>query len=158
LIEFTETVRIHAPVARVWRALTDPAEVVRWDTGVQAPLDAPADYPRPGQHVRWSYRLGPLPLTLHDRPSEVVRHETLRSRIRLGPFDFDETYTLDALGAEETALAARLRVASPVPVIGAWLARTLGAPLAQSTVHGSLAAIRAHCEGDPASAERVFGP
>lgn len=145
MIEFTETVRIDCPVARVWRALTDPVEVVAWDTGVQAPLDAPPDYPQPGQHVRWSYRLGPLPLTLHDRPSEVVRDETLRSRIRLGPFDFDETYTLEASGPEETILSARLAVSSPVPGIGGWLTRTLGARLARSTVRASLAAIRAHC-------------
>jgi hypothetical protein len=146
MIEFTETVRIEAPVGRVWSALTTPAEVVQWDTGVQAPLDAPADYPRPGQHVRWSYRLGPIPLVLHDRPSEVVANRTLRSSIRLGPFEFDETYALEARGENRTDLSACLCLWSPVPLIGAVLARSLGRPLARSTVRQSLSAIRVHCE------------
>ena len=146
MIEFIESVRIAAPVARVWSALTNPAEVVQWDTGVQAPLDAPADYPRPGQHVRWSYRLGPMPLVLHDRPSEVVPNRTLRSSIQLGPFEFDETYTLESPAEDRTELSARLCLWSAVPLIGGVLERTLGRPLARSTVRQSLAAIRVHCE------------
>jgi hypothetical protein len=113
---------------------------------VVAPLDAPPDYPRPGQHVRWRYRLGGLPLILHDRPREVVACETLRASIRLGPFAFDETYTLVPSGPSATELAARLRVDSPLPVVGGWLARAVGGPLGRTTVRESLAAIRRHCE------------
>jgi len=142
---FAETIEIAARPERVWRALTDPAEVVRWDTGIVAPIDAPPDYPRPGQHVRWRYRLGPLPMILHDRPSEVVPVATLRSSIRLGPFDFDETYTLRAEGAK-TRLTASLSLASAVPVVGSLLERFVGAPLARATVRQSLAAIKGHCE------------
>ena len=151
MIEFIETVRIERPVARVWRALTLPSEVVQWDGGVQAALDAPPDYPRPGQHVRWSYRLGPIPLILHDRPTEVVAEQTLRSSILLGPFAFDETYTLRSPTPTRTELSARLCVWSRSKIFAAWLERRLGAPLARSTVQGSLAAIRAHCEADAAS-------
>ena len=146
MTQFIETVDIDCPVSRVWRALTVPAEVVAWDGGVQEALDAPPDYPRPGQHVRWRYRLGRLPLILHDRPSEVVEDRTLRSDIRLGPFQFDETYTLESRDPTHTRLSARLQVTSPVPVLGPWLARWPGGPLAQSTVRGSLAAIKIHCE------------
>lgn len=142
---FAETIEIAAAPARVWRALTDPAEVVVWDTGIVAPIDAPPDYPRPGQHVRWRYRLGPLPLVLHDRPTEVVPTTTLRSSIRLGPFDFDETYTLRADGAT-TRLTADLSLTSTVAVVGPLLEELIGAPLARSTVRLSLAAIRRHCE------------
>ncbi len=145
MLRFAESIEIAAPPERVWRALTDPAEVVRWDTGIVAPIDAPADYPRPGQHVRWRYRLGPLPMTLHDRPSEVVPAATLRSSITLGPFAFDETYSLRADGAG-TALTADLSLASAVPLLGGLLERVVGAPLARSTVRLSLAAIRRHCE------------
>lgn len=148
MIEFAESVAIQAEVWRVWRALSDPDEVVRWDTGVVEPLDAPPDYPRPGQHVRWRYRLGPLRLLLHDRPAEVRAPELLRSQIRLGPFDFDETYTLAALGPA-TALSVRLAVTSPVPLVGPLLAALLGAPLARSSVRSSLDAIQRHCEAGP---------
>ena len=144
-----ERIVIAADRERIWRALTDPAEVICWDTGIVAPLDAPPDYPRPGQHVRWRYRFGPLPLILHDRPTRVEANALLRSSIRLGPFDFDETYTLSSPQARQTMLTAELSVASPVPVIGALLARLIGLPLGRATVRTSLAAIRRHCESAP---------
>jgi Polyketide cyclase / dehydrase and lipid transport len=142
---FAETVEIAADRERVWRALSIPAEVVCWDTGVVEPLDAPPDYPRVGQHVRWRYRLGPLPLILHDRPTRVEPASVLRSSIRLALFDFDETYTLRDQGAA-TQLTAELSVVSPVPVLGCLLERIVGRPLARSTVRRSLVAIKRHCE------------
>lgn len=145
--ELSERVRIAASVERVWRALTVPAEVAQWDSGIVEPIDAPLDYPRPGQHVRWRYRLGPLPLILHDRPTEVVPASILRSSIRLGPFDFDETYELERLEFSSTSLRARLVVSSGMPLLGSLLARLVGAPLARATVRSSLEAIRVHCEG-----------
>jgi uncharacterized protein YndB with AHSA1/START domain len=149
LIEFEETVEIATGVERVWRALTLPDEVTQWDTGIVEPIDAPADYPQPGQHVRWRYRLGPIPLTLHDRPSEVAPNATLRSSIDLGPFAFDEIYLLDSSRPEMTRLTARLTVSSAAPVVGSLLERVAGAPLARSTVRTSLEAIKRHCESTP---------
>jgi hypothetical protein len=143
---FAETIEIAADPERVWRALSIPAEVVCWDTGVVEPLDAPPDYPRAGQHVRWRYCLGPLPLILHDRPTQVERASVLRSAIRLGPFDFDEIYTLRENGSAATQLTAELSVASTVPILGSLLERIVGQPLARSTVRSSLAAIKRHCE------------
>ncbi|HKI86482.1 MAG TPA: SRPBCC family protein [Thermoanaerobaculia bacterium] len=143
---FTETIEIAAGPERVWRALSVPAEVICWDTGIIEPIDAPPDYPRPGQHVRWRYRLGPLALILHDRPTRVDPPSVLRSSIRLGPFDFDETYTLRAKGASATQLTADLSLSSTTPLLGSLLERTLGQPLARSTVRSSLAAIKRHCQ------------
>lgn len=143
---FAETVEIAADRERVWRALSTPSEVVRWDTGVIEPLDAPPDYPRAGQHVRWRYRLGPVPLILHDRPARVEPGSVFRSLIRLGPFDFDETYTLRETGTTATRLTADLSLSSTTPVLGPLLERVLGQPLARSTVRSSLAAIKRHCE------------
>jgi len=147
MVEFSESVPIACAVARVWRALTNPREVVQWDTGVRAALDAPANYPQPGQYVRWRYRLGPLPLTLHDRPTEVVRDANLRSSILLGPFAIDETYTLTSTGPGSSELSARLRLWSRLPLVASWLEPWFGLPLARATVRSSLAAIRTHCEG-----------
>lgn len=146
MIEFTETVQIATGVGRVWRALTVPAEVVQWDSGIVEPIDAPPDYPQPGQHVRWRYRIGPFPLILDDRPTEVLVDSTLRSSLELGPFSFDEIYELSSPEPSSTLLRARLMVSSKVPVIGALLERVAGAPLARATVRTSLQAIKRHCE------------
>jgi uncharacterized protein YndB with AHSA1/START domain len=143
---FVETIEIAAGPERVWRALTIPAEVVCWDTGVVEPLDAPPDYPRAGQHVRWRYYLGPVPLILHDRPTRVEPPSVLGSSIRLGAFDFDETYTLRDGVSATTQLTAELSLASIVPILGPLLERIVGQPLARSTVRSSLAAIKRHCE------------
>ena len=146
MIEFEETVEIATSVERVWRALTLPDEVVQWDTGIVEPIDAPSDYPQPGQHVRWRYRFGPLPLILDDRPTEVLENSTLRSSIELGPFSFDETYELSSPEPSITLLSARLTLASELPVVGVLLERLAGAPVARATVRTSLRAIKRHCE------------
>ena len=136
-------VGIEAP-ARVWRALCDPAEVVQWDTGVERPLDAPPDYPRAGQHVRWRYR-SPIFRTLHDRPQEVVPERTLRSLLALGPFRFDETYTLEATDAG-TRLSMEMRAWCVVPLLGSLIERVYLKSAVQQTAGASLRAIKRHCE------------
>ena len=143
---FSESVAIAADPRRVWQALTTPDEVVCWDTGIIKPLDAPPDYPKPGQHVRWQYRLGPLPLVLHDYPTRVDTASTFASSIRLGPFDFEEIYTLREIAASGTELTAELSLTSRTPVFGTLVERVVGEPLARSTVRTSLAAIKRHCE------------
>ncbi|MCP5057655.1 MAG: hypothetical protein GY937_13165 [bacterium] len=149
-VEFSETVEIAADAARVWSALTVPSEVVLWDTGVVRPLEIASDYPQPGQATRWRYELGPLRLTLRDFPVEVVENQTFRSLIRLGPFCFDETYSLHETaredGAAKTRLKAKLVLWSEVPLLGSLLTRWVGRPTAASVVRHSLEAIRAHCE------------
>lgn len=141
---FAVHVEIEASAARVWRALCDPAEVVQWDTGVVAALDAPPDYPQPGQHVRWRYRSGMFRV-LHDRPREVVRERTLRSLLTLGPFRFDETYTLAPL-ERRCRLTAGLEVRLPLGVLGWIFERVYLGPRTQATVGASLNAIKRHCE------------
>ncbi len=143
---FAESIEIAASTKRVWQALSDPQEVVCWDTGIVEPLDAPPDYPRPGQYVRWRYRFGPLPLVLHDRPTRVEPLSILSSSIHLGTFDFDETYTLQSSGPTTTRLKAELWLTSTVPMVGSLLEWSIGLPLARSTVRTSLAAIKRHCE------------
>ena len=141
---FSVAVNIEAPPGRVWRALCDPAEVVQWDTGVIAALDAPADYPQPGQYVRWRYANGPFRI-LHDRPQAVVRERTLRSLLTVGPCFFDETYTLvpRAGGCQLTA-AMQLRL--PLGVLGWLVERLYLGPRTRATVSASLQAIKRHCE------------
>jgi uncharacterized protein YndB with AHSA1/START domain len=143
---FRESIHVAADPERIWQALTVPDEVVQWDTGVVEPLDAPPDYPRPGQQVRWRYRLGPFPMVLQDRPVEVVACQTFRSSIGLGPFQFAETYTIAPEGGGRSVLTAELSVRSPVPLVGVLLTYLVGYPLARATVRSSLRAIQRHCQ------------
>ncbi len=155
MYSFSVSVEIEATPARVWRALCDPAEVVQWDTGVVEALDAPADYPQPGQHVRWRYSNGPFRI-LHDRPQEVELERTLRSFISLGPAWFDETYALEPRGGSAglttgagCRLSAAMRVRAPLPPLGWLLERLYVGPESRRAVTASLAAIKRHCESPP---------
>lgn len=141
---FSLAADIDAPPARVWRALCDPLEVVAWDSGVTAALDAPADYPRPGQHVRWRYATGPFRI-LHDRPQEVVPERRLRSLLAVGPFRFDETYTL-SLREGGSRLGVEMVVRLPLPVVGPLAERLYLGPRARTDVDASLQSLKRHCE------------
>lgn len=144
---FTVDIEIAAPPSRVWRALCDPAEVVQWDSGVERALDAPADYPQPGQHVRWRYSGGPFRL-LHDRPQEVVPERKLSSDLTVGPFKFHETYMLD--GSDGVCkLSAAMNVWAVLPVVGSLVERLYLGAQTKRTVEASLRAIKRHCEETP---------
>jgi len=141
---FRISVDIDAPPAHVWRALCDPNEVVRWDAGVVEARDAPADYPRPGQTVRWRCRGGPFRV-LVDRPREVVRERVLRSFLSVGPYRLDETYVL-AHRDGGSALVAEVEVGVALPLIGGILADRYAGPRFESDFAASLAALKRHCE------------
>lgn len=143
---FTLTEDIEAPPARVWRALCDPAEVVQWDAGVEAALDAPPDYPRPGQHVRWRSRNGPFRV-LHDAPQAVEPQRTLRALLSVGPFRFDETYRLEPHDSG-CRLRAVMVVRAPVPLLGALVVRRYLGPRTRRDVAASLRQLKRHCEAD----------
>lgn len=151
MITIAMSTAVRASRKRVWRALTSPAEVTGWDASVDAALDAPADYPRPGQHVRWRARLGGVPLILHDRPVEVRGEQRLRSRIDLGLFRFDETWSLadDPTLPERTRVSLKLVVPNEVPVLGGALDRFSVRQRATRMVEESLRAVRDWCEAHP---------
>ncbi len=146
---------IGAGRARVWRALTEPAQVAAWDASVVAPIDVPPDYPKPGQHVRWRARMNGLPIVLHDSPIEVVGGERLRSSIAMGLFRFDETYTLadDPSGPSRTRLTMKVVTSNEIPVVGGALDRFAVRQQATELVSASLRAIRSWCEREGAADE-----
>lgn len=150
MFAFTIGQDIDAPPARVWRALCDPAEVAQWDTGVSAALDAPPDYPQPGQHVRWRCRGGVF-RTLHDRPLQVITAHTLRAHLRLGPFHFYETYTLEPRTGG-CRLHVELQIRAGLPLISSFVERHYIGPRTAAAVAASLRAIKRHCEAPAASA------
>lgn len=107
-------------------------------------MDAPPGYPHPGQHVRWRYSNGPF-RTLHDRPQEVEPEQTLRSLISIGPFSFDETYTLEDTDTGCRLLAMMALRAQP-PLLGWILELAYLGPATRKTVAASLRAIKRYCE------------
>jgi hypothetical protein len=144
--QFEAAAIIQAPVERVWRALIDPAEVVMWDGAVESVEQLTQPYPRPGQHARWRYRLGPMRVTLHDQPLEVAPEELFRSRIRVGPFNLDETYELAPEGDEAARLSLRLRVWLGLSLLGPLLDQFVSARVARASVRGALVSIKSYCE------------
>jgi len=138
------TEQVAATPARLWRALVDPGEVVQWDGGVTEAIDAPPDYPRPGQHVRWRYPHG-LFRILHDRPREVVPERILRSSLAVGPFRFEETYTLSPR-RDGCELTADLAVHATLPLVGSLVDRFYVGPRTKAAVTASLRNLKRHCE------------
>jgi hypothetical protein len=143
VFSFALTIEIRAPVARVWRALCDPAEVVSWDSGVTRAWDAPPDYPKPGQHVRWAYR-SRLWRVLHDRPQEVVPERRLHSLLDLGPSSMDETYELiETLQGCRIELIVLMRVR--LPLVGLLIERLWAGPETRRGFEASLASLKRWC-------------
>lgn len=131
---------------RVWRALCDPDEVVRWDSAVMEALDPPPDYPKPSQHVRWRCRTR-LFRILHDRPQEVVEGQKLRSLLTLGPSHMDETYLLtSAPNGCRLNLDLELRIA--LPLAGGLIERLYAGEDTRRGFEASLAGLKRHCEAD----------
>ena len=135
------TVDIAVPPERVWRALTDPAEVHAWD-GVTA-VSVPAGYPAPGQHARWESRTGPVRMALHDRVRVVDAPTRFASTIDVAFVHVEEEYRLDQqdLG---TRLVSDNLVSSRLPGLG-WLAVVL----TRRNVSASMTRLASFCEASP---------
>jgi len=143
MADVSMSITIGAPPSRVWHALCDPTEVGQWDSGVEAALDAPADYPRPGQHVRWRCRSGFFRI-IHDHPQEVAREQKLRSLLSLGFVRYDETYLL-APSKAGSRLEVQLDVSIWSPVLS-WLVRGRAIEDAKKAFTESLQNLKHHCE------------
>jgi len=138
---------IESPPGRVWRALTVPEEVIRWDERMLALRDPVPGHPTEGRQACWRYRLGAIAVDLHDLPLEVVSERRLRSAVSLGLFRFEETWTLDASrDLAHTRLALRIVSSNSVPLVGGILDRFAVRKLTSERVDAKLRAIRSWCE------------
>jgi len=86
---------IHASPAEVYRALTDPAELVRWFVSA-AEVDL-----RPGGAFRWIFGrasgdLGPQPLVTTGEFAAVVKHEMLRLKVLIEDVETELEFRIDA--------------------------------------------------------------
>lgn len=150
---------IEAPRERVWRALSQPRERIRWDTRLLALTRPVPDYPHGEQAAHWRYQLGSVPVELADQPVEVVPGKRLRQALAIGSFRFEQTWTLSE-GSEESEGAEReerterttrvsLRFSAPentVPVVGGSLDRFDLRRLASEIVDDSLRSLQRWCE------------
>ena len=139
---------IGAARAQVWRAIIDPTQVIRWDEPMLALLEPAKAYPRVGQHVRWRYHLGAVPVVYHERPVEVVPERRLRSTIAMGLFRFQQTWSLvDENGdPQRTRLGLRLTAANAIPVMSGLLDRFAVRHLSAEYVDAKLHALQEWCE------------
>jgi hypothetical protein len=147
---------IGAGRSRVWRALTEASEVVRWDEHVLELLEPPGEYPRVGRQVHWRYRLGAVPIVLHECPLEVIPDARLRSSVALGLFRFDETFQLatEPGERERTRLSLKLVAGNSLPVVGGMLDRFAVRRLASEFVDTKLRALQRWCERPAARRRR----
>lgn len=141
---------VHTPRERVWRAITEPAEVIRWDDHLLS-LEAPAPgYPESGEPAHWRYQLGSVAVDLLDQPLEVVPGQRLKHAMSIGAFEFEEVYTLAGEGSQRTRLSLRLASSSnSVPVVGGELDRFDVRRLASEIVDRNLRSIQKWCENHP---------
>lgn len=144
---------IGAPRDRVWRALTSPQELIRWDDRVVA-LAQGADSgngrrARPQQRYRW----GPVWVGLRYRPLEVIPGSRLRSEISLGLFRFEATYTLlpEEADPTRTRLSLRLAFSNSVPVVGGCVDRFDLRRVASQLLSENISALQCWCEGRAAA-------
>lgn len=139
---------VGAPRARVWRALTDPAEIARWDERAEGLLEPAARALAPGRVLRWRYRLAGVPLVFREEVLEVVPDEKLRSAVRLGLFRFEQTFSLadDPADPGRTRLGLRLAAGNAVPVVGGLLDRFAVRRQAAELADARLRALQKWCE------------
>lgn len=133
---------------RVWRALTTPSEVTRWDDQVVELLDPLPDFPQLGQQVRWRCRIGSVPIVVHQTIREVQPGERLQSSISRGVFCFDEIYTLadERDAPERTRLSLRVVASNSTPVVGGTMDRFAIRRLSAELIDTRLRAVQKWCE------------
>ena len=139
---------VGAPRDRVWRALTDPSEVVRWDERALELLEPVAQPLGPGCVLRWRYQVGGVRLELREEVEEVVSLERLLCTAQLGLLRFEETFTLadDAADPARTRLGLRLTAENAVPIVGGLLDRFSVRRQAADFVDYRLRALQKWCE------------
>jgi len=142
---------VGAPRRRVWRALTDPAEIERWDERALGLLEPVARPLAAGSVTSWRYLLGGIPVVLREEMLDVVAEERLHSGVSLGLFHFEQTFTLadEAADAPRTRLSLRLATGNSVPVVGGHLDRVAVRRQAAELVDSRLRALQKWCESEP---------
>lgn len=139
---------VTATRARVWAALSEPAEALRWRPGLVALLDPAGGYPAVGRTLRWRCLVRELPIVLYETPIEVAPGERLHARLRLGLFHYEAHFTLASLGGPPARARVGLQIQVPneLPLVGGALDRFDVRRLATELAATELMALRDWCE------------
>jgi uncharacterized protein YndB with AHSA1/START domain len=162
LITVALSATIGAPHERVWNALVDPAQRGAWDERVLGEVPVPrarshsrarerggADTATPLRETRWRFRLGTVPLVMHDRIMAADRGDRLVSRISIGSMHFDQTLTLhvdDDETGPRTRLGMKLVGSNSIAVIGEVVPRLDVQKMLIEYVDTTLRQIQKYCE------------
>ena len=143
--------RVGAERERVWRALTDPAEVVGWDEARTALVDRERRYPEVGESVRWRSKLGKVALVLNETPNEIEPPERLALACNAGTLRFEALYLLvdepaDRAQAERTRVSLKLSSRNTLQLIGADIDRFAIRKLLIGRIDCTLRALQKWCE------------
>ena len=151
MITIAMVAMIEAEHQRVWRALTDPGELVSWHEHIIAPVESPDAYPCSGQHVRWRYKLGNVQLVMHDRPLEVIDQKRLRASISVGSMRYEQTFTLQPEPGtpSRTRLSMRVSAENSIALIGETVDRFEVRRMASEHIDTTLGALQKWCENHP---------
>jgi len=143
---------IEADQQRVWSALTDPTKVTAWDERALGAVDPAPDYPFTRGGMRWRYRLGHVPLILHDHPIEVVPGSRLKRKVSLGSLRYEQTFTLTPVDgdATHTVLGLKLVTRNWIPLVGDTVDRFSARKLATEHVDETLRQVQAYFESPSA--------
>ncbi len=147
---------IAADPERVWRALTEPSECIRWDEHRIEAVSPPIDYPNPGQHICWRYQLSGVQLVMHDRPQAVITGRKLQSQLSVGSMRFEQTYTLNTdestptdPSRPRTLLGMKITAENSVPLMGAVVDRFEVRRMTVDRMDEALRSITKWCEANP---------
>ncbi len=134
----------------VWRALTQPSNLFRWDERLLESLDAVEGYPAVGSVARWRYRLGAVPVVLEERPIRVEEGTRLDVRVALGMFNFAVSHALAAEEPHRTRLVVKLGTRNSVAVVGGTMDRFDVRRVAAEFVDSRIRALQKWCENQRA--------
>ena len=137
---------IGAPRERVWDALTNPAEMNRWDPRVLACTSSPDGPLTDGDVMRCRYRVGTVPVNQTLRVLTATEGARLEVDITLGLFRFRETSLLTDESRTQTRLSLRLAAPNAMPVVGGVIDRFDVRKMASERVDERLRVLRAWCE------------
>lgn len=151
LITTAMAVLISTERERVWRALADSSEVVRWDDSRTALIDRECTYPVIGEQFRWRSKLGGVALVLNETPIEVEPPGRLAVTCSMGSLRYEELFLLAAEADgrahnERTRVSLKLSTGNRLQLLGTDLDRFELREMLIGRVDRTLRSLQKWCE------------